>query len=339
MTYSIVAQSDQAHSEYFAFLLRGNYDFNIVFVADARECIETIKTKGIPQLLIIGAKTLGFLDILSYYDQIEVRFPMIVTGKLSEQDHIFSKFKPSALSRFLVEDCNAEQLFEIVDKFIKIESRKKEQNIYCKVNIDFFKSASELFCDVFLRLSDEKYIKIIDRYQPIAPDLIERYINKDIRHLFVKINDFKLLTNQLTKRLVMDNSKSLTTYEKSRALIASPPSSVIFPIQLQETVYESISKIGLNDKSVEMASMAISSTLEIIEQDKVSFENLSKFLKKGDYLSSHSFFLAYISCAILRESQWRNPMNLSRLTLASFFHDIGLVILILQKSMTWKSMT
>ncbi|GAB4415649.1 MAG: hypothetical protein OHK0056_23430 [Bacteriovoracaceae bacterium] len=326
MSYTIIAQFTQEMAEYYQFLIEGHFDFKTLVAKDATDALNIIKQKGIPQLFICGAKSNGFLSFLDYYNSLEVRFPLIVTCKKFEEHLVLSKFKPQALSRLIHEDAPVDSLFEPIQKLILIGDRKSQQQVYCKVNIDFFKEAEELFCDVFVKLSDDKYVRIIDRYQPIASDLIERYMARNVRHLFVKLSDFKLLTNQLMKKLIphTDQDKALTNLEKSRALISTSPSTLVFPIQLQETVYESISKIGLNEKSVEMASMAISNTMEIIEKNSFVLEHIAKYLKKGDYLSSHSFFLSYLSCAILRETAWKNPTASMKLTLAAFFHDIGL---------------
>ena len=324
MSYTIVVQASQELSEYYQFLLQGQYDFAIVVLADGQKALDYIKENGEPHCFILGSRSKDFLNVLKDYDSKEVRYPLIVTCKKSEEAFVVAKFKTSALSRLIHEEESIDVLFDQMQKLFAMGQRKLQAQTYCKVNIDFFKNTEELFCDVFVRLTDNKYVKIIDRYQPIEPDLIERYVVRNVRHLFVKANDFKLITAQLMKKISPNTQTCASPMERSKALIAAPPSSIIFPIQLQETVYESINKIGLNEQAVEMASMAISSTIELIEKNQVAFEQLSKYLKKGDYLSSHSFFLSYLSCSILRETPWKSPSASTKLTLAAFFHDISL---------------
>lgn len=324
MSYTIVVQASQELSEYYQFLIQGQFDFNIVLLSDGMKALEYMKENGDPHCLILGSRSKEFLAVIKDYDTKEVRYPLIVTCKKSEDAFVVAKFKPTALSRLVHEEENIDILFQQMEKLFAMGQRKLQAQTYCKVNIDFFKNTEELFCDVFVKLTDNKYVKIIDRYHPIEPDLIERYIARNVRHLFVRASDFKLITAQLMKKISPNKLAGASSMERSRALIAAPPSSVVFPIQLQETVYESISKIGLNDQAVEMASMAISSTIELIEKNQIAFDHLAKFLKKGDYLSSHSFFMSYLSCSILKETPWKSPSASTKLTLAAFFHDIAL---------------
>jgi len=150
MSYTIVVQASQELSEYYQFLLQGQYDFAIVVLADGQKALDYIKENGEPHCFILGSRSKDFLNVLKDYDSKEVRYPLIVTCKKSEEAFVVAKFKTSALSRLIHEEESIDVLFDQMQKLFAMGQRKLQAQTYCKVNIDFFKNTEELFCDVFV---------------------------------------------------------------------------------------------------------------------------------------------------------------------------------------------
>ena len=190
---------------------------------------------------------------------------------------------------------------------------------YCKVNISFFLSAKQVFCDIYLKVSESKYIKIFNRYDEVDLNDIKKYNQRNIQYLYVRERDFSLIMKKLVEEL-----HPLTHQSTDSLIVHNSQLSSSISIQLLETVSESVNKLGLNREAIEMTNIAINTTMELIQRSGEIYDLLRHITRRSNYISEHSFLLTYISCSILKESPYAHPDNELSLSVAAFFHDIAL---------------
>ena len=258
-------------------------------------------------------------DILNYCLTAQPAIPCILTGNSDELYTAKSKYKSHTFINYFENRDDIESLWQKISHFIGLRSRAQKKKEYCKVNLSFFMSTKQVFCDVYLKVGESKYIKVFNRYDQIDFNDIKKYDRRNIHHLYVRERDFALIMKKLVEQLqpMMDSS--------NHALVLSNRKlSSMFSIQLQETVSESVQKLGLNNEAIQMTNIAINSTLELIQENDEIFKILSGAIKGENYISEHSFLLSFISCSILKETAHAHPDNALTLSIAAFFHDMGL---------------
>jgi HD-GYP domain-containing protein (c-di-GMP phosphodiesterase class II) len=253
--------------------------------------------------------------------QLKIAKPNIVTANNEKLWEAKKKHKSQTLCQYIPHDATIDTITNLVRKMIKTSARRNLDTSFCKVNINFFNTTKEIFCDVYLQLKDQKHVKLFNRYDNIDYDDLQKYKNKNVNYLYVKDKDFKYITKQLVKHLTTeDNSKN----NRALATIESAQVNALFSMQLQETVAESIGSLGLSQDAVEITSAAINNTIDLVNSSPKVFETLKNSINGQNYISEHSFLTSFLACAVCNLSELEGEENTLSLTLASFFHDIAL---------------
>jgi len=312
----IIFNHDQSLLEYYNSIIRGLYD-DVTLINAQNDQLEQIKGNNV--VIINYDNSHSAEPIIKYCLENSTKIPCIITGNSQEILSAKKKFKSHGLLDYFSHEENVEILWQKINRFTNLNQRSLQKKEYCKVNLSFFFSTKTVFCDIYLRMGEMKYVKIFNRYDKIDFKDIKKYDQRNIQYLYVRERDFSLIMKKLVKELrpLMDSdSQSLTIDNKSL--------SSTFSMQLQETVSESIQKIGLSGEAIEMTNLAINSTLDLIQKDLEIFQVLQDIIKGKNYISEHSFLLTYISCSLLKESPYSHPDNHLALSVAAFFHDIAL---------------
>jgi HD-GYP domain-containing protein (c-di-GMP phosphodiesterase class II) len=282
-----------------------------------------LKNQNQTQLVILDTNHSDRDAIINALEKREKSIPCILIGEEEELDILSKQYKSQTLLYYFLFGESVESLQALIQKLINVHQRATQEKRYCKMNLSFFWGADEIFCDVFLKISDGKYVKVFNRYQKIDQDDLVRFQKKSVRYLYVRDRDFSLITQHLVQSLRPVLSQEGENNQLIHGLGAHHlPVSV--PIQLQETVAESINQLGLTEDAVEMTSFAINATMELLGKRPEVYKIIEESVKNHNYLSEHSFFLAYLTGAILAETPWSNERNVIALTCAAFFHDINL---------------
>lgn len=228
------------------------------------------------------------------------------------------EYKSDSLIHYHNLELDLEEFQLLIEKKLSSVKDLNKKVEYCKIPLDFFKPGSELFCDVYIKLNDSKYVKVIQRFSRFDKNDFLKFREKEIKHFYVKDKDFKIITKKLAH--VMN-----TGSQAEGALVAlNDQVDVSIPLALQQTVAESINKLGLNEDALEITSVAISSSLEMIQKSNDLGALIQNALKNVSYISEHSFITSFVASAILKELGEDSLDNLQSISIASFFHDLAL---------------
>lgn len=315
----LVFQNDQ-FLDYFSTLITGVTDLEIVSFTDAVQanayCLK--ESNSVVLNLVQGSceASRGFINNLL---EQSVARPLIILGEKEELRILRKTYKSQTLLDYFDLYGSADELFKKIEKLLSVSARSQTEKVYCKVNLSFFYSTKEVFCDVYIKIGEEKYLKVLNRYDVVDPTDIKKFDKKNIKHLYVRKRDFSLITKKLVEQLKPHGSgDSALMVTKNDAL------TTVFSIQLQETVSETIQKIGLSDEAVQMTNIAINSTMELVEREPEIYQLLQNSIKGQNYSSEHSFLLSFLACSLLKETSLESPENLSALTISAFFHDVSI---------------
>jgi HD-GYP domain-containing protein (c-di-GMP phosphodiesterase class II) len=183
---------------------------------------------------------------------------------------------------------------------------------YRKVAIDVFLKFEKLSVDIFLQISEQKYIKVISADNEYNKADVQKYIDKGVTHLYVANDDFALLADQLLKGL----------RDRYRSEAESAINNILdVAIDVQEHVTDKLLSIGVTPASIELMKTSIDSSLELVSSDADIKDIMVKLFKKSDFIAEHSLLLSYI--AILMIDQVSDDVeDKKRLSVAAFLHDL-----------------
>ncbi|MBF0297974.1 MAG: HD domain-containing protein [Oligoflexia bacterium] len=195
-------------------------------------------------------------------------------------------------------------------------TRERDQNDlikeYCKVGIQYFLRSNVCSCDVFIRLGDNKLIKIINKKELYDGITISKYIKKDIGYLYIPIAEAEFFAE--------DYEKNLNFFLKDNTLDIEKK----IDLQAEAFLYsqERARSIGIDEKVVEQVNACTSSVVEVVSKNKNLFSLIQSMLKKGNYQSEHSLLIAYICGNMALNMSWTSESTIQKMGLAAILHDV-----------------
>jgi HD-GYP domain-containing protein (c-di-GMP phosphodiesterase class II) len=264
------------------------------------------------QLVILPYEATITKEILKLYYEKDIKKPITLTFTRKESlDEYHVNFKYHALTGTFLNDGNADTFHQLYKKLMKINERlSSPSSEYSPVSMGYFDELDTISVDVFLKLSEMKFIKIIRRFQDILPEDLAKYKEKNVKELYVKQNDLRMFVNDITSKL---NKKYTDNVSLGR--------DDLIPLKCHEAVYDSIKSIGLEEKGLSLTNKALGAMMDQISKSNMS-SVIGSLLNNGNFISEHSLLLSYIACSTCRKSKWNDQQNIMRLSVASFFHDI-----------------
>lgn len=312
----LIINSNREQNYYIKFLIEGCVDSKII----VRESLnETIKDHSdlITQasVVIVDFDIKNFKAYLAFIANQQKIIQTLVTYNNANEYDVFDVIASGPnIQKYNIESESTSHFEKSLTTLLKFDYRLNKIEKYCKVKIDYFFKSQSLTCDVYIQISEEKYLKIINRHEKYETTEIQKYIDKGVKYLFIKDNDFKLFVNGMIQ--------SIQTQKHNQLPIKQENTNTI-PLACIETVHELVSKIGLTTQALILTNESINQTLSLIKKSPL-LKLLKSTLGSGSYISELSLLTNYISCAICKESEWAAPDNYLRLSLSSFFQNISL---------------
>ena len=181
--------------------------------------------------------------------------------------------------------------------------------------IDLFLRFNKAPCDVYLRLAEEKYVKIVNSGAIIILETVQKYYEKGVTELFVSNDDYYNFSDALVD-IMTSTGKITETLPTDRVIQNLQTGYKVFKAQLQD--------IGLSPQVVDLAHATVENTVSLLRRHPQLDDLLSGLEASASGLFGHSLLTSYLAYAIAHKTEWVSEQTLQKLTMASFLHDIML---------------
>lgn len=209
-----------------------------------------------------------------------------------------------------------ESVSKILDDFIKKGILIKEDvpQDFCRIKTKLLLSVYPLKGDLYIRLSNNKFVKVFNKGDTFESSDLEKYtIKKGIDYLYIRKADCQEFAQKYKEEL--------------KKLLSAKDISLDEAGQLGELVFDTVrelhKQLGFTKEVQDLAKTQVRLTLRALGRDPDLQEIMDKIKKsKGVYLAAHSILCAHLSCALAAHLEWGSETTFHKLTMASFFHDI-----------------
>lgn len=186
---------------------------------------------------------------------------------------------------------------------------------YCAVQISNLVRVGIINFDLYVKLSESKFIKILNRDSVFDPRDASKFTAKKISHLYIQAADKKKLLEEFQKNLnQLEQKTDHSTAEKMNHTHEAN--------DLVRNLYQAF---GWSDEIQAIAQKSIESAMSVIFQNPQLMDLLLLHTQQKDsYVASHSSTLVYVSCGIARYLDWVSDYSFSKLCVAAYLHDITL---------------
>jgi len=197
-----------------------------------------------------------------------------------------------------------------------VQSKPSDDVGQVRIRTKLLLSVCPLKGDIYIRLSQNKFVKLFKQGDVFDLNDLEKYtLKKGVEYLYIRKEqcaEFAVkYKDELQKVLKLEH---LTLDEAGRLGDAT-----------FEAVQELTKQVGFTKEVQEVTRMQVQLTVKAMGKDPDLAELLAKLrASEGKYISSHSTLCGYLACAIAAQMQWGSDTTFQKLTLASFLHDITL---------------
>jgi hypothetical protein len=316
----LLLQDDQTTREKVVFVLEAQFNATVIEAGTSEEARAILKEKASEiNLMVIDCDRSRSKDS----DKLRSEFSMVqsVTFLRGPAD------KPSAISTvpgrplpvFIDRADIVANLTTTIQGMVKhsILPNPEDDRNFCKIRTKLLLSVCPLESDIYIRLSESKYLKLFRQGDNFDLGDMEKYtVKKGVEFLFIRKNNIQ--------DFIRKYQAELASY-----LERKPEMGMEEVLQVNESVYETIQSLsgslGFTPQVQEMAKTQVQLTLKAMgKSPRLSkiFEKLESY--QGKYIATHSTLCGFLACAIASQMKWGSDTTFHKLTLAAFLHDITL---------------
>ena len=240
------------------------------------------------------------------------------------------KMEKMGVCEIMIKPFKADELIGILDgfqgvnKLIMSSSCSKEisdeekvemlDDQFFDINIDEFISSKVVVFDVFVKISNHNYVKILHAGDGFSKDRIEKYKKeKKTTKLYMNILD-------RMKYIEYNNYIAKKAIDKD---YLSPQKKVNLLKNVSIKFIENTFTIGLKPQVVKQGLEICENIYELIEKEPRLYLVLRELNDLDPNAFTHGYLVALYSSAIARQFEWYSKMTIETTTMAAMLHDIG----------------
>ena len=284
-------------------------------------------------VLSVDLKNYAASQVLAFIKTHHPRIKTIMTiEEKKDKDVIIEKFKKLGVDDVLEKPFEMDKLKEILEKNHSLESilgtvRTREElgpeeecelsdDKFTRIKISEFYSSKQVLFDIFIKLKDHRYTKILHTGDTLCKDRIDKYKkDKEVDYLYflkddldkyIKFNSF------FTKKVV--SSKVIRSAKKVKLLQ-----------NVSEKFLEHSFEEGIKPQVLEQGKELAENMYMLIQDNQELFGLLRQYQDFDPNAYTHAYLVSLFSTSIVRQFEWHSKTILECTALACFFHDIGKV--------------
>lgn len=189
---------------------------------------------------------------------------------------------------------------------------------FSRIKIEEFYSAQAVLFDIYIKLNDNKYLKILHTGDSFSKERIDKYKNdKKVDSLYFHNNDrrkYIQYNNHLAKKFIAN--QQVPAFNKVTVLK-----------NVAEKYIEEAFTLGVKPQVIEQGREVCETVYQLIESQGDLFAVLRSFQNFDPTAYSHGFLVTLYATAIIKQFEWQSKTTIETTAMACMFHDIGKTLL------------
>jgi len=235
--------------------------------------------------------------------------PFILITSDSVEEH--PEFKNQPLTGYLQKPFDEDELKKIVQSLLS------EAQQYASIPLGLLRRIESLSVPIYLRLPSGRAIKVFQAGDRFGDEQEKHWKDKGVSHLLVSRSELGKLTHDLKNQIMNE------MYFES--LTKKAVEGIRYSQEIVEVLNGAIKLLSINEDLWEITQKTVSSVLHLMRDHTDIGSILSQFNdadNQGILVRSH---LTALFCTwVVKQLSWNYPRSAEILSMAAFFHDIGL---------------
>lgn len=309
MNYILIVDDEADIRDIYEVVLKRAFPLDIVLAESGKSALRIIQEKGNPEVVISDLKMPDGDGHFLYSSLLEmnINVPFIICSTDSERI-LKSKF-PKAFG--FIEKPNI--IGPLVEQVTSIVARHKDPPSFIPLRISLLLRWGTTNFDLYMKLSESKFIKVINAGEAFIPSDAERFFKKYLEHLFITTSDADLYLADLERNLTM-----LMSSAKSE-----PQDLTSLTLASIESVERVAFALGWTPQVLEVAKHAVNLAIKAVAAEP----NILKLMKQklsnpASNYSAHVSMLSLLTCGFCYKLGWTSESTQMKLGLAALMHDL-----------------
>lgn len=193
-----------------------------------------------------------------------------------------------------------------------IDQQEFDSDLYRRIKVKRLLNFKQCCCDVYIRISVNKYLKVLNQNEDYEEFFINKYIEKNIKYFFI-FKQHYLRFEEMFGNLVIDRldmAQSMSSDVMAIAELAVMDHTIAFA-----------KEFGVNENTANKVRKSIDSNIKNLKKIKGLGSFLEKMMRGNSFLSEHSLMISYIAGQICMQTPWANASAIEKLSMAAILHD------------------
>lgn len=249
--------------------------------------------------------------------------PIIFLGdKMMINDRVKSSLLENEINDFIIKPYDVESFKQVVKSGLEwAEAEEFEQSVeefesteLLPMKLRNFYLFNKLPYDVYLELTQTKFIRVISAGKPYTQSTLQYYSKRNIRYLYLKKNEYLSFLEDSIELLKLEFSKS------------GRPLGQVLRTQIKAAliIHQYLRTVGVSDSVVELVHAVIEKTEEAFVYAGGIKTVLSSFPRLKQDFAEHSILTMYFCETICEGLGWGSGITRKKLGLASLLQDFAL---------------
>lgn len=197
----------------------------------------------------------------------------------------------------------------------EVECSKSDAD-FTKVRIEEFLSGSKVIFDIYVRLAENKYIKILHAGDSFSKERIIKYRDeKKVQHLY--------FTNQDRKKYIRMANHIGNKFLCSPKLPSEKKVEIMR--NLTEKFLEEVASEGMKPQVIDQGKQVCTNVFNLIENDENLWKLMREMVELDPSMYTHSYLVCLYASMLVKQFDWQSQVIIETIALSSVFHDIGKV--------------
>jgi HD-GYP domain-containing protein (c-di-GMP phosphodiesterase class II) len=293
-------------------ILEGVFGLEFDWATNLRELMEKCKDSNQTLPIVTESEEGSIIKILEEIGELDLRATPIVISR--SPGPLKSILKGPGSFIILGPSPDRSDIENAIENATNM-SKEKSSKRYFPIKISRFLKFNNVCSDVYIKISDQKFVKIINKDELYDSGLVNKYKEKEVTEFYVKKSDFESFFKNFQNILRIELSRK---NENEKDKLGVQLSAVSF-------IHEAIESLNFSKDIIELADNVAKSNIALVKKvDNHIFELLNSLMQNKEFLYKHSLMTSYISIEIARKMNWSSNNTFEKLSLASMLHDIYL---------------
>lgn len=206
----------------------------------------------------------------------------------------------------------------------KITTAPLQTPAYVPVSFSLLMNLGDFHADLFLKLSESNYIKVIHKEDEFTPDQIQRLKAKGFDQAFIKASTCNEFLEMVSSHLETKSAFRPSSQQSS------------FAMDALEHIEETARFLGWNSDLLASTQKTIEASIKLLSKNEEIIKTITlKLADKRSLYAHHVGMMSFFLCVLGNQFKWVGESEKIKLVLATLLHDYTVDTELYQDIASW----